>query len=74
MTTKKESKTKRLASVPKVAWSLADLAVATGLSYAGLRREVNAGNLKTIHVGRRCLVLEEDRLSWLASKSLPQAG
>jgi hypothetical protein len=74
MTTKKESKAKRLGNVPKVAWSLDELASATGLSYAGLRREVRAGNLKTIHVGRRCLVMEEDRLSWLASKSLPKAG
>lgn len=74
MTVKEERKAKRLGSVQRVAWSLDELAAATSLSCAGLRREIKAKNLKITKVGRRSLVMEEDRLAWLASKSLPKVG
>lgn len=72
MAQKKESKAKRLGSVTKRAHSLDEIAVAVGLSIAGVRREVQAGHLEVLHVGRRVIVLEEKLQSWLDSKALPQ--
>lgn len=73
-TIKKEAKAKRLREIPRLAWSLQELAHATSLSCAGLRREITAGKLKITKVGRRSLVLEEDRLAWLTAASLPHSA
>lgn len=71
---KQEEKVKRLRSVPKIAWSLDEIAAATSLSYAGLRREINAGRLVIKKVGRRTIVLNDDFQAWLALSSYPQAS
>ncbi len=72
MTIKEQAKAQRLQSVPRKAWSVAEVAASTGLSYAGIRREIAAGHLVTVKMRRRTLILDEDFRIWLAS--LPKVG
>jgi excisionase family DNA binding protein len=44
------------ASIPRLAFSLAEVEVSTGLSRATLYRMVDAGTLRTVQHGRRRLV------------------
>jgi excisionase family DNA binding protein len=44
------------ASVPKLAWSLAEMEVATGLSRATLYNMIADGRLQTVKIGGRRLV------------------
>ncbi len=74
MTSKKDSKKERLQNVHRLAWSLDEASVATGLSISGLRRAIRAGNLEVVRVRRRTLILDEILKAWLASHSLPKAG
>ncbi len=49
----------------KVAWSLAEIAEATGLSEGYLRNEVKRGTLPIKKFGRRRLVLDKDFRSFM---------
>jgi hypothetical protein len=44
----------------RIAWSLAEISRATGLSVNFLRYEERRGNLTTVKFGRRVLVRDED--------------
>lgn len=52
-----------------VAWSLAEISEATGLSIGFLRNDVRRGALPTRKFGRRVLVLDEDLRSYLIQGS-----
>ena len=54
----------------RLAWGLAEIAKATGLSLGFLRNEVRRGALPTRKCGRRVLVLDEDLKKYLDIKSL----
>ena len=45
---------------PRLAWRLAELAQATGLSLPFLRKEARAGNLPVVRRGTAVIVLDED--------------
>jgi len=49
----------------KVAWSLADISKATGLSMGFLRNDARRGALRTRKFGRRVLVRDEDLREYL---------
>jgi imidazoleglycerol phosphate dehydratase HisB len=53
----------------KVAWSLAEISEAVGLSLGYLRNEVRAERLRVKHFGRRVVVLDEDLRRFLAEGS-----
>jgi hypothetical protein len=53
----------------RIAWGLADIAEATGLSLAFLRNEVRCQALPVKRFGRRVLVLEEDLRRYLTDGS-----
>lgn len=53
----------------RIAWSLAEISEATGLSLGFLRNEVRRGTLPIKKFGRRVLVLEEDLRNYLAEGS-----
>lgn len=49
----------------RIAWSLAEISSATGLSKGFLRKEARRGTLTTRKFGRRVLVLNEDLKNYL---------
>jgi excisionase family DNA binding protein len=49
----------------KLAWSVAEISEATGLSMGFLRNEVRRGKLPTRKFGRRVLVLDQDLQTYL---------
>lgn len=49
----------------RIAWSLAEISSATGLSRGFLRKEARRGTLTTRKFGRRVLVLNEDLKKYL---------
>ena len=49
----------------RIAWSLAEISSATGLSRGFLRKEVKRGTLAVKKFGRRVLVLNEDLKKYL---------
>ncbi len=53
----------------RIAWSLADISEATGLSMGFLRNEVRRGALPIRKFGRRVLVLDEDLKIYLENGS-----
>ncbi len=53
------------ATTRRIAWSLAEISISTGLSLGFLRNEVRRGALPIKKFGRRVLVLEEDLRSYL---------
>lgn len=53
----------------RVAWSLQEIAKATGLSLGFLRNEVRRGALRVKRFGRRVLVLDEDLKDYLSEGS-----
>ncbi|MBC7933018.1 MAG: DNA-binding protein [Rubrivivax sp.] len=53
----------------RVAWSLQEIARATGLSLGFLRNEVRRGGLRVKRFGRRVLVLDEDLKIYLSEGS-----
>ena len=53
----------------KIAWSLAEISEATGLSLGFLRNEVRSERLPIKRFGRRVLVLETDLRNYLAEGS-----
>jgi excisionase family DNA binding protein len=53
----------------KLAWSVAEISEATGLSPGFLRNEVRRGELPTRRFGRRVLVLDRDLQAYLNSGS-----
>jgi excisionase family DNA binding protein len=56
-------------TTPRVAWSLQEIAKATGLSLGFLRNEVRRGVLRVKRFGRRVLVLDEDLRVYLSKGS-----
>jgi hypothetical protein len=54
----------------RLAWSLAEVSQATGLSMGFLRNEARSGRLRTRRFGRRLLVLDVDLVSYLETGSL----
>jgi len=53
----------------KIAWSLAEISTATGLSENFLRYEVKRGHLMTRKFGRRVLVKDEDLRQYIENGS-----
>jgi excisionase family DNA binding protein len=53
----------------RMAWSLAEISEATGLSEGYLRGEVKRGALPVKKFGRRVLVLDEDLRTYMAQGS-----
>lgn len=49
----------------RLAWGLAELAEALGVSLGFLRKEITRGSLKARKVGRRVLVLDRDLKKYL---------
>jgi excisionase family DNA binding protein len=49
----------------RIAWSVAEVALQTGLSEPFVRLEIKRGNLPASKVGRRVIVLDESMLRWL---------
>jgi hypothetical protein len=49
----------------RIAWSLADISEATGLSLGFLRNDVRRGALRIKKFGRRVLVLDSDLRAYL---------
>jgi len=58
----------------RIAWSLAEISEATGLSEGYLRNEVKRGALPIKKFGRRVLVLESDLDKYLSHGSDSQAS
>ncbi|HKC66297.1 MAG TPA: hypothetical protein VKB86_21825 [Pyrinomonadaceae bacterium] len=58
----------------RVAWSLADISQATGLSLGFLRNEVRRGDLQIRKFGRRVLVLDEELKRYLKEGSKTVGG
>lgn len=56
-------------SQKRIAWSLADIAKATGLSVGFLRNEVRAERLPVRRFGRRLLVRDDDLQMYLLTGS-----
>lgn len=56
-------------TLPRLAWGLSDVSVATGLSIPFLRAEVRAGRLPVRRFGRRVLVRDEDLRAYLSHGS-----
>ncbi len=56
-------------TLQKVAWTLFEIAEATGLSMSFLRYEVKRGNLPVKKFGRRILVLNQDFNTYLENGS-----
>lgn len=54
---------------PRIAWCLADIAAATGLSLNFLRYEIRRGNLIARKFGRRVLVRDQDLRDYIDSGS-----
>ena len=57
------------ATIQRVAWSLAEISEATGLSLGFLRNDVRRGSLPTRKFGRRVLVLDQDLKAYLEKGS-----
>jgi excisionase family DNA binding protein len=57
------------ATIQRVAWSLAEISEATGLSLGFLRNDVRRGALSTRKFGRRVLVLDQDLKTYLEKGS-----
>ena len=56
-------------TIQRVAWSLAEVSEATGLSLGFLRNDVRRGVLPTRKFGRRILVLDQDLKAYLEKGS-----
>ena len=56
-------------STQRIAWSLAEISEATGLSIGFLRNEVRAKRLSVRRFGRRVLVLDDALKSYLSEGS-----
>jgi len=56
-------------TISRIAWSLAEISGATGLSLGFLRNEARSGKLPVKRFGRRVLVLAEDLHQYLARSS-----
>ena len=56
-------------TIERIAWSLAEISKATGLSLGFLRNDVRRGALATRKFGRRILVLDKDLRTYLANGS-----
>jgi len=54
----------------KMAWSLAEIAEATGLSLNFLRYEERRGNIKSVRFGRRVLILNDEMRRYLTEGSV----
>ena len=54
---------------PRIAYSLSEAEVLSGLSRATLYRLIAQGRLHTVHVGRRRLVPSDDLVALVAAKS-----
>lgn len=53
----------------RIAWSLADISLVTGLSENFLRGEIKRGNLRARKFGRRVLVTNEDLQKYIETGS-----
>lgn len=53
----------------RIAWSLAEISDATGLSLGFLRNDIRRGSLPIRKFGRRILVLDEDLKTYLSNGS-----
>jgi len=49
----------------RLAWGLAEVASALGVSLGFLRKEIRRGSLKAVKVGRRVLILDQDLKRYL---------
>ena len=56
----------------KIAWSLAEISEATGLSLGFLRNDVRRGTLRIKKFGRRVLVLDSDLRAYLNQGEEPE--
>ena len=56
-------------TLPKVSWTLLEIAEATGLSLSFIRYEVKRGNLPIKKFGRRILVLNQDFNNYMENGS-----
>jgi excisionase family DNA binding protein len=56
-------------TIQRIAWSLAEVSEATGLSLGFLRNDVRRGALPTRKFGRRVLVLDQDLKAYLEKGS-----
>ena len=54
----------------KMAWSLAEIAEATGLSLNFLRYEERRGNIQSVRFGRRVLILNDEMRRYLTEGSV----
>lgn len=52
-------------TIQRIAWSLAEISEATGLSLGFLRNDVRRGALPVREFGRRVLVLDQDLRAYL---------
>jgi hypothetical protein len=57
----------------RIAWSLAEIALSTGLSISFLRKEAKRGTLQIKKFGRRVLVLNEDLENYLSRSNQREA-
>jgi len=57
----------------RLAWRLAQLSTASGLSVPFLRKEAKLGNLKTQKRGGAVIVLDEDARAYLAGEKAAQS-
>jgi hypothetical protein len=55
----------------RLAFTIPQLTIASGISRTGIYREIQAGRLEIRKVGRRTVVLIEDAKRWLASLPRP---
>ena len=58
-------------TTPRIAWSLAEISVLTGLSLGYLRNEQRSGRLPIKKFGRRVVVLDQDLRAYLTRGSEP---
>lgn len=50
------------------AWSVSEIAQATGVSIGFVRKQIHAGALSARKLGRRVVVLDEDLRAWLNTR------
>jgi excisionase family DNA binding protein len=51
----------------RLAWSVSEISISTGLSVGFVRKEIRAGKLVARRAGRRVLVLDRDLQQYLSS-------
>lgn len=57
----------------RLAWGIADIAEATGLSEPFIRLKIHTGELRAKRVGRRVLILDGDLRAFLAQRDYKES-